>query len=206
MKTNPAIKTFTVFAGERCIGSGAIEAVALLAKPLAQGSAETTVLFFDDGTGSEVDLNLRGSDAEVLARLAKQFPPEAVEVDRDEAQEQPAIPGRGRPKIGVVAREVTLLPRHWDWLSSRPGSASAVLRKLVDEARRVHAERDEQQRAQKATFAFISAMAGDREYFEEAIRALFAGERSRFRQFIEAWPTDIRHHAECMAAHAFTDK
>lgn len=209
MKTDQAVKIFTAFTGECCIGTGPIETVALLAKPLVQGSPETTVLFFDDDTGREVDLNLRGSDVEVLARLAEQFPPTlpaAIEADSDEALEQPAARGRGRPKLGVVAREVTLLPRHWDWLNSRPGSASIVLRKLVDEARRVHAERDERQRAQKATFVFISAMAGDREYFEEASRALFAGERSRFRQFIEAWPTDIRRHAERLAAHAFADK
>lgn len=212
MNSDQANKTYTAFAGERCIGSGPIETVALLAKPLVEASPETTVLFFDDDTGREVDLNLRGSEDEVLARLAAQFPaPVAPEVhanpDAEDGPEAEApARGRGRPKLGVVAREVTLLPRHWDWLNSRPGSASVVLRKLIDEARRVNAERDERQRAQKATFVFISAMAGDREHFEEASRALFAGERGRFRQFIEAWPADIRRHAERLATNAFTDK
>ncbi|MES2743497.1 MAG: DUF2239 family protein [Pseudomonadota bacterium] len=210
MKTDQAVKTFTAFSGTRCLGSGPIETVALLAMPLVQGSPETTVLFFDDDSGREVDLNLRGSEADVLVRLVEQFPAAPVEAEgeyeSEAAQEQPAARGRGRPKLGVVAREVTLLPRHWDWLNSRPGSASVALRKLVDEARHAHAERDERQRAQKATFVFISAMAGDLTYFEEASRALFAGERGRFRQFIEAWPTDIRRHAERLAAHAFIDK
>lgn len=209
MNRDQANKTYTAFASERCIGSGPIETVALLAKPLVEASPETTVLFFDDDTGREVDLNLRGSEDEVLARLAEQFPaPVAPEVhanpDAEDGREAQAR-GRGRPKLGVVAREVTLLPRHWDWLNSRPGSASVVLRKLIDEARRATAERDERQRAQQAAFVFMSAMAGNREHFEEASRALFAGERRRFLQFIEAWPADIRRHAERLATNAFTD-
>lgn len=206
-----ATKTFTAFADGRCIGTGPIDTVALLAMPLVQASPELTVLYFDDETGCEVDLNLRGSQADVLARLALQFPAaahadvqEVGDVDGEpERAADPAARGRGRPKLGVVAREVTLLPRHWDWLNSRPGSASVVLRKLVDEARHAHAERDERQRAQKATYTFISAMAGDLADFEEATRALFAGERTRFHDFVAAWPTDIARYAERLAARAF---
>ncbi len=75
---------------------------------------------------------------------------------------QPAEPrGRGRPKLGVVAREVTLLPRHWDWLNAQPGGASVALRKLVEQARRANGDADRARAAREAAYHFMSAMAGD---------------------------------------------
>jgi hypothetical protein len=203
MKTDTAVHTFTAFVGERCIGAGSIEQVALQAKALAEASPDVVILFFDDRTGSQIDLDLRGSDAEVAARLAGQFLSSAAEADEVEAESPPVPRRRGRPKLGVVAREVTLLPRHWEWLDAKPGSASVTLRKLVDEARRSHAERDRRQQAQNATYSFMSAMAGNREHFEEASRALFAGEGRRFRQLVEHWPADIRRQLERLSAPAF---
>jgi hypothetical protein len=95
----------------------------------------------------------------------------------------------------VVAREVTLLPRHWDWLGSQPGGASVALRKLVDEARRLRGDRDRIRTAQEAAYHFMSAMAGNLPGFEEATRALFADDRHRFVDLIAAWPEDLRDHA-----------
>lgn len=94
----------------------------------------------------------------------------------------------------MVAREVTLLPRHWDWLNARPGGASVALRKLVDDARRATADADRMRAARDAAYHFMSAMAGDRPGFEEASRALFAGNVARLQDLTAAWPTDIRSH------------
>jgi hypothetical protein len=109
---------------------------------------------------------------------------------------EPSAPrGPGRPKLGVVAREVTLLPRHWEWLNAQRGGASVALRKVVDEARRASGDRDRERAARDAAYRFMSAMAGDRRGFEEASRALFAGDRPRFEQHTVAWPEDIRTYA-----------
>jgi hypothetical protein len=147
------------------------------------------IIIFEDGTGRSIDFDLRGGDREVLARLAKLIPPP---VEETAAPTEPR--GRGRPKLGVVAREVTLLPRHWEWLSAQPGGASVALRKLVDEARRVSGDKDRERQARDAAYHFMSTMAGNLPQFEEASRALFADDRRRFTGLIADWPADIRDH------------
>ncbi len=111
--------------------------------------------------------------------------------------------GPGRPRLGVVAREVTLLPRHWEWLGGQPGGASVALRKLVEQARKANGGRDRQRRAQEAAYRFMSALAGDLAGFEEAIRALFAGDRARFDQLVAPWPVDVGEYARRLGARAF---
>ena len=122
------------------------------------------------------------------------------------AEPETARGGPGRPKLGVVAREVTLLPRHWQWLSSQPEGASVVLRKLVEEARRANAGKDGVRRSQEAANRFMSVMAGDAPGFEEAARALFAGDAERFDQRVEGWPADLRDHARTLARVALEDQ
>jgi hypothetical protein len=117
-----------------------------------------------------------------------------------EAAEAEAPRGPGRPKLGVVAREVTLLPRHWEWLNRQRGGASVALRRLVDEARHADGGADRRRAAQEAAYRFMSAMAGNREHFEEATRALFAGDAARFTHLIATWPKDIRDHTQKLAA------
>lgn len=108
---------------------------------------------------------------------------------------EPAQPrGRGRPKLGVIGREVTLLPRHWEWLSAQPGGASVALRRLVDEARRSSAPARDARLAQERAYRVMSALAGDRPGYEEALRALFAGDRPRLEAHISDWPSDIREY------------
>ncbi|MGC0390813.1 DUF2239 family protein [Bradyrhizobium sp. USDA 241] len=180
--------TYTAFVGQRRLASGTAGEVALAVKRATQ-PLDQPVIIFDDGTGRSIDFDLRGDDREVLARLDKLAPPPA------EAAETPAEPrGRGRPKLGVVAREVTLLPRHWEWLGAQPGGASVALRKLVDDARRASGAKDRERQARDAAYHFMSTMAGDLPQFEEASRALFADDRRRFTGLIADWPTDIRDH------------
>ena len=111
--------------------------------------------------------------------------------------------GRGRPRLGVVAREVTLLPRHWEWLGAQPGGASVALRKLVEAARRSSGDLDRSRAARDAAYHFMSAMAGNLPGFEEASRALFADDRRQFVALIAGWPGDIRDHIVKLA---FSDR
>ena len=183
-------ETFTAFEGQRRLASGALADVAMAIKRVTRPAA-APIAIFSDSTGRAVDIDLRGSDAEVRARLADRAHPSAPT--------EAAPRGRWRPKLGVVAREVTLLPRHWEWLNVQPGGASVALRKLVDEARRTSGDKDRQRAARDAAYHFMSAMAGNRPGFEEATRALFADDRRRMAGHIAAWPADIRDHVVRLA-------
>jgi hypothetical protein len=183
-------RTYTAFEGQRRLASGPLAEVALAVKGHTRPAA-SPIAIFSDSTGRPIDLDLRGSNDEVLARLpADPAPPEANAAEPR---------GRGRPKLGVVAREVTLLPRHWEWLNAQPGGASVALRKLVEEARRTNGDRDRQRAARDAAYHFMSAMAGNLKNFEEASRALFADDRRKFVSQIASWPADIRDHVVRLA-------
>ncbi|EKZ97027.1 hypothetical protein D769_22618 [Cupriavidus sp. HMR-1] len=161
---------------------------------LSQGTTGP-VLIFDDTTGRTVDVDTRGTEQEIASRLQL-----ATRHNKDseaglEASEASEPKGRGRPKLGVVAREVTLLPRHWEWLAGQPGGASVALRKLVEEARRVGSEKDRMRQAHERAYHFMLAIGGDLPGFEEATRALFSNDASRLRELIGGWPADVRDHA-----------
>jgi len=180
--------------------SGPLVEVALAVKTATENGATDTILVFDDATGRVIDLDLRSSEAEVVARLSGAAALDGADQQEVEpATEEPERRGRGRPKLGVVAREVTLLPRQWDWLSAQPGGASAVLRRLVDEARRNGAARQQRRAAQEAAYSFMLAMAGDLPGYEEATRALFADDRAKLARDMAEWPHDIRAHVLAMA-------
>jgi hypothetical protein len=172
----------SAFDGGRLIAAGPLKEVALAVKAALDAGAAGPVLTFDDADGAVIDLDLRGSDAEIVARLG---------ASADEAPPR----GRGRPKLGVVAREVTLLPRHWDWLAAQPGGASVALRRLVEQARRSDGGATEANQAKAAAFRFLSATAGNLPGFEEALRALFAGDRVNFAERASRWPPDVRDYA-----------
>jgi hypothetical protein len=183
----------TAFEGSRRIGSGILEQVALRTKKVLDRGERAPVLIFDDVTGEQIEVDFRGKAEDVLRRLAETTqagPPAAAPAQ----PEREVSRGPGRPKLGVVAREVTLLPRHWDWLNEQPGGASVALRKLVEEARRVNASKDRARRSQEAAYRFMSAMAGNRSGFEEATRALFANDSERLKRLVRVWPKDIRTH------------
>ena len=196
---------FTSFDGRRHLASGTLPTVALATKRALEQGAAGPVLIFDNRTGRSIDIDTRGSDDDIRVRFADQSQasePLAMDASAEPAanlQEAASPRGRGRPKLGVIAREVTLLPRHWDWLGAQPGGASVALRKLIDEARRTHAQRDARRLAHERAYHFMSAMAGDFPGFEEATRALFADEASAFQMRVADWPLDIRRHVEWLA-------
>lgn len=183
----PAAPRYTAFAGQRKVAAGPLHDVAQSLKELVTRDPAAQILIFDDASGSQVDLNLHGSLDDVLQRLPRAPAPQAPDA--------PA-PARtaGRPKLGVVAREITLLPRHWEWLATQPGGASVALRKLVEHAQRGNKAQDEQRQAREAAYKVMSALAGDAPGFEEACRALFAGRQQAFLACVQDWPADVRAH------------
>lgn len=170
--------TYAAFAGARRIALGSLRDVLPVLKRRFDGDGSETVLVFDTETGAQVDFDLRGSLADVLAR---------------EAPGQ--TPGPGRPRLGVVSREVSLLPRHWDWLEQQPNGISAALRRLVEQARKMESGEDRARRIRAALSRFLTAIAGNRPNFEEATRSLFAGDEKQFEQLVQRWPRDIREYA-----------
>jgi uncharacterized protein len=187
------------FEGDRRIAAGDLREVARAAKQALDRRSDASILIFDGRTGEPVDLDFRGSIADVLARL-----PDSIDMSAAIDDAAPSAPrGPGRPKLGVVAREVTLLPRHWDWLAQQAGGASVAIRKLVEEARRTGERKDRIRQAQEATYRFMSVMAGNRPHYEDAIRALFANDSIHFEKLIAEWPADIRDHAAALAETAF---
>lgn len=164
----------TAFSGVTHLKTGTPGEVALA---IANAAPDTRVLVFSDVSGRQTDLDSSGGDDAIRAR----YP----------AADEPR--GRGRPKLGVIAREVTLLPRHWDWLNEQPGGASAALRRLIDTARKTP---DAEARTRRdAAYRFMAAIAGDYPGFEDAARALYAGDRPGFEARVRPWPADIADHA-----------
>ncbi|WP_309957149.1 MULTISPECIES: DUF2239 family protein [Variovorax] len=182
--TAMASTTITAFSGFRRVAGGTRSEVIAQLRQLPDAAP---VLLFDDSTGAQLDLDMRE---------------EAASAEPEAHDEAPRTVGR--PKLGVVAREVTLLPRHWDWLGRQPGGASVALRRLIDDARRVHADRDTVRAAREAAYRFMTAIAGDLAGFEEATRALFAGERERFNELTAPWPEDVKVHLQKLAATAWS--
>lgn len=175
---------YTAFEGHRLLAAGALADVARAVKSATDSAAHRPVLMFRDATGEIVDLDLRGSAEDVVARL----PARTASAG---AQDAPRSPGR--PKLGVVSREVTLLPRHWEWLGTQQRSASVTLRRLIDDAR-LNDEASRIRAQQTTVYRVMSALAGDFPGFEEASRALFAADRERFKAQISSWPSDVRSY------------
>lgn len=187
---------YTAFIGPQRLASGPLAAVAIAVMNASRHPAAPPIIIFADATGQPIDLDLRGTERDVVARLPQPEP----EPEQNAAAEPRS---RGRPKLGVVAREVTLLPRHWEWLGAQPGGASVALRKLVDAARRANGDADRARAARDAAYRFMSVMAGNLAGFEEASRALFADDRRKFVALIAGWPNDIRDHIVKLA---FSDR
>ncbi len=178
-------RNYTAFAGERQIAAGRLVEMLPQLKRWVDDRQSELPLIFDDQTGRQVDFDLRGTVAEVVARA---IPPR----------------GPGRPKLGVVPREISLLPRHWEWLEAQPNGASAAIRRLVDEARNREPDRQRARQARDATSRMLTALAGNLPEYEEATRALYAGDGAAFRERIARWPADIRNYALRLAEPALS--
>ncbi|MBC8065630.1 MAG: DUF2239 family protein [Chlorobia bacterium] len=172
--------SITAFQGLRRLASGEIGTVAVAVKATLQNDPTLAVLSYRDANGEQIDLDLRGSAEEIVERYRLPTPPKAA---------------RGRPRLGVVAREITLMPRHWEWLGSQPGGASVALRKLVEEASKSSGGVDQTRTSRDACYRFLSSMAGNLPYFEQATRALYAGNQAGFRELIAVWPMDVQVYA-----------
>lgn len=179
------------FEGHRRIAEGALADVALKVKKAADRDGSGPVLLFNSETSEPIEVDFRGTGKDVLARLTQGVSaPAVVETPR----------GPGRPKLGVTAREVTLLPRHWDWLNAQPGGASVALRKLVEDACKTSGSRDRKRARQEAAYRFMSTMAGNMSDFDEAARALFAGDMAKLERLTAPWAKDVRAHVLKLAA------
>jgi hypothetical protein len=193
---NPVDSRCVAFFNDRIIASGTRQHVVAETRRQLTECPPGVVLFFDEETSLPLDLDLREpSDGELHCRLSP-----SVETDTEPTVPTKDVRGPGRPKLGVVAREVTLLPRHWQWLNSQPGGASVALRKLVEAARKDADGKDRLRLAQESTYRFMSATCGNRANFEDAARALFARDIGRFRELSESWPVDLREHLYKLAS------
>jgi hypothetical protein len=189
------------------VAKATLSTVALKVKRAYECNPQAQLLVFDAVSSHVIDLDLRGSDSEIVERLpaATNGKPEAG-IAKDDSTEnvENSIRGRGRPKLGVVPREITLLPRHWDWLNQQPGGASVALRKLVEEAKRGSESKQHARAAMESAYRFMAGIAGDQNNYEEASRALFAGDKVGFLKQLATWPDDVRQHLEQLAENAFS--
>jgi hypothetical protein len=196
---NLQFRSAVAFDGATLVASGPLPDVAVAVKRATaddkRRAASREILVLDAITSEPIELDLRGSETDVLNRVL------ALELIAGSATD--AARGPGRPRLGVIGREVTLLPRHWDWLSAQPGGASAALRRLVDKARNDNASSDRVRIAQERCYRFMVATLGGAHDFEEATRALFALDRIQFFVHSEHWPTDARDHARKLAEAVF---
>ena len=165
------------FDGDRLLARGPAGEVALTVKRLLEGGADAQVLVFDDATSRPVEIDYTGSDETVRAFVESW--------------------GRLKEPKGPIERDVTLLPRHWAWLDAQPAGASAALRRLVENEMR--SPEETARAAKEGAYRFILTMAGDREGFEAATRALFAGDSAGFDRATEGWPPDVRAYARELA-------
>jgi hypothetical protein len=208
MRTADWENRFIAFEGETLIADGNQLEVALRLKKQGAEPAlrRGEVLIFAGADGRQIDLHLSGSESDIERRYggATESAAPIVGIGGKAAAAGAEKKTRGRPKLGVIGREVTLLPRHWAWLDTQRGGASATLRRLVDAERKASVDSDYRRASQDRANRFMSAMAGDLKGFEEATRALYAGNREGFESASASWAHDIRHIAMSMAADAFS--
>lgn len=193
--THHSATSCLAFDQQKLIASGALADVVRAAKQALDAGSAGPLLILDDHSSRPIEIDFRGTVDEVLARLT----PNAVVTE-------PASRGPGRPKLGVVPREVTLLPRHWDWLGQQSGGASAVLRRLVEQSIRNGGAKERARQAVESVDRFMRVMAGDAPDYEEASRAFYRGERERFIALTAAWPADVRAHLQQLTAIAWDEQ
>jgi uncharacterized protein len=209
------------FQGSTCLASGELKHVALVAKNAVDAASLTgnlsPILIFNELTSEIIELDWRGTVAEFMAKfeavalledykISQSLSQSTLQAEADlgtASTDAVITRGPGRPKLGVVAREVTLLPRHWDWLATQTGGASVALRKLVEVARKESELKDRIRHASTVTYKFMATIAGHEPGFEEASRALFAKNRALFEEITKNWPADVNIHLQKLSLEAF---
>ena len=187
------VQSYTAFNNQHILIQGSLEKVVLKVKKQLEQHPSSDVLIFSDSSGKKMDFDLRGSENEVLARLEKFIGKDALSTTS----------GPGRPKLGVISREVSLLPRHWEWLSTQSGGASASLRRLIDETKKQTSAREIIKQAQERTYKFMTTIAGNLSKYEDALRALFSKDKKLFEDHINDWPKDIKKQTIKLAGDVF---
>jgi hypothetical protein len=173
-----SMKRYTVFAGHTIIAVGTFAEILPVCQA-RQGDGGPMPLIFEDANGKQIDFDFSGTEAEVLERVKLTAPSAS----------------RGRPQLGVISREITLLPQQWEWLQAQPASASATIRRLIEQARRENDPARESKERAAAAGAFLTAIVGNAQNFEEVTRALYSHDRSRFQQLLDDYPVDVRNYA-----------
>lgn len=186
-------QSYSAFEGVNLLSQGSLEEVVLTVKRRLKSKSDASILVFSDLTGKQMDFDLRGTEKEVVQRLKVYLVPDA---EKSQA-------GPGRPKLGVVAREISLLPRHWEWLSTQSGGASAVLRRLVETEMKGSTQKERIKQTQESTYKFLSSIAGNLGHYEEVIRALYAKDFKEFKDSMSGWPIDIKQHAISLSESVF---
>jgi len=185
--------TYTAFEEFGILAQGPLEEVVLEVKKRQKLHPEARILVFSDSSGHQLDFDLSGTEKETLERLKIYS-----------ARPAPTHKGAGRPKLGVVPREISLLPGHWEWLSNQSGGASSTIRQLIDEKiKNLSAEKNKVKTAQEVTYRFLSALAGDLPHFEEAIRYLYRKDKKNFLGQISSWKKDLVNHSIFLAKDVF---
>jgi hypothetical protein len=198
----PNSPQWIAFAAHARIAAGEPAEVAAQVKRFVDARPEASVIVLNADSSRPIDLDLRGTVEAVVQRLVAPAAAAPESGEPSPAVPQGAARGPGRPRLGVVPREVTLLPRHWDWLGAQPGGASVALRKLVEQALRANAAADRRREATESAYRFMHVLAGNLAGFEEASRALFAGDAARLEHEIAGWPADVREHLRALAGRA----
>ena len=190
--------SYTAFLEQKQIGSGNFEAVKCEACQRVTEGERRPIIIFNDANGRVVDIDYQNPE------LSQEPLPISSSVHADEAKEDRQLRRVGRPKLGVVAKEVTLLPRHWEWLAAQQGGASVTLRKLVEEARRKNPDAEIMQQSRDACYRIINALAGNEAASEDALRALYADDQQTFAEIIALWPQDVSRYVNKMSRSAFS--
>ena len=190
------LNTYTAFDGDQQLFQGPLNEIVLKIKGRMGKDENSAILIFSDATGKIMDFNFQGSKKDILKRLE-------VFISGEKSNDN-SVAGPGRPKLGVISREVSLLPRHWEWLATQTGGASAILRSLVEDAKKKSTLGNSVKQAQERTYKFMHAIAGDLNGYEDALRALYKRDGKNFLAKIEDWPRDIRSYATELAKSVFS--
>lgn len=200
MTSTPILPTWVAFEHHHQTAAGQPEVVIAAIQQRLAADPHAMLVVLDANSSERIELNWRTP----LEQLLTLVPGPAPDAPGDEAADETPR-GPGRPRLGVTAREVTLLPRHWEWLARQPGGASVALRKLVQGAMREGNVADTRRRATDAAYRFMSIVGGDLPHYEEISRALFAGELARLRALIGGWPADVAAHLQSLIARIDAD-